>query len=308
MSRRLLIVAGAIALILAFLSWRPQVVLESEYARLRWLAGASEQSLDAAGHHWSYLEAGPADAPTMVLVHGFTGNKESWLPLMRELRRNYRVIAPDLPGWNESSREPDADYGIAAQAGRLAAFIEALGPTPALLVGHSMGGHISGVMAAGRPDLAPRLALMSSAGVRFRGNEFTSALSASGHPFAVTDRASLHRYLALVFTTPPFLPWPADLALVRQRRADIDFERAVLARITSESEVFLLQSLLPELRQPVGLLWCRDDRVIDLSAGLLLSAMLPQSRLAVLEGCGHMPQMEAPVQTAAALRAFLGQP
>jgi len=57
---------------------------------------------------------------------------------------------------------------------------------------------------------------------------------------------------------------------------------------------------------PVGLLWCRDDRVIDLSAGLLLSAALPQSRLVVLEGCGHMPQMERPAETASAIRAFAG--
>ncbi len=303
--------AAAMVLILAgiaLLAWRPEWMLAAEYARLRWLAGAHEQTLEAAGHRWAYLQAGPADAttaaPTIVLIHGFTGIKESWLPLMAGLSRDFRVIAPDLAGWNASSRQPDGDYGIAAQAERLAGFIEALGEPPALLVGHSMGGHIAGVLAAERPELVPRLALMASAGVRFRETEFTSRLSAQGHPFAVSDRASLDRYLALVFTDPPFIPWPADRALIAQRRADDGFERAVLDRITREPEVFLLQSKLTALTMPIGLLWCQDDRVIDLSAGLLLSAALPQSRLVVLDGCGHMPQMERPDDSAAAIRMF----
>lgn len=294
----------ALAALVALLAWRPHWALEAEYARLRWLAGASEHTLDAAGHRWAYLEAGPAGAPVIVLVHGLSGNKESWLPLMRRLSDVFRVIAIDLAGWNESSREPGADYGIAAQAERLAAFIETLDAPLALLAGHSMGGHIAGVLAAERPDLVPRLALLSSAGVRFRDNDFSRALAAGEYPYLVTNRASLRRFLELVFTDPPFLPWPADLALVRQRRANLDFERAVLKRITTEPEVHLLQSRLRELSMPVGLIWCRDDRVIDVTAGLFLSAALPQSRLVLLEGCGHMPQWSEPVATAAALARF----
>ncbi len=306
MLRRVLFVAvPLLAAVFALLAWKPHLALAGEYARLRWLAGAVEHDLDAAGHRWAYLEAGPAEAPTVVLVHGFTGLKESWLPLMRALRRDYRTIAPDLAGWNASSREAGAEYGIAAQAERLAAFLEALGgDPPVLLVGHSMGGHIAGVLAARRPDLAPRLALMASAGVPFRDNDFTRALYLGEHPFAVIDRDSLRRYLRLVFTEPPFLPWPADRALIDLRRADLDFERRVLGAITSEAEAFLLDGLLPELRQPVGLLWCSDDQVIDVSAGEYLAEAITQARLVVLEGCGHMPQMAVPEATAEVLRGF----
>ena len=298
--------AGALlgAALVALLAAKPEWMLEAEYARLRWLVGAEEHTLEAADHRWSYLEAGPAGAPLIVLVHGLSGNKESWLPLIRHLRGEFRVIAMDLAGWNESSREPGADYGIAAQAARLAGFIEALDTPPALLAGHSMGGHIAGLLAADRPDLVPRLALLSSAGVRFRDNDFTRALAAGEFPYAVTDRASLHRFLGLVFTRPPFLPWPADLALARQRRANLEFEREVLAQVSSEAEAYLLQSRLRDLVMPVGLVWCRDDKVIDVSAGLFLSAALPQSWLVLLDGCGHMPQWSEPVATAAALARF----
>ncbi len=304
-----LLLAGAAALLAAGLIvalLRPEWVLEAEYARLRWLAGAQEKTLDAAGHRWVYLESGRADAPLVVLVHGFTGLKEGWLPLMRELRGEYRLIAPDLPGWNDSERQPDADYGVQAQAERLAAFLAALDAPVALLVGHSMGGFTAGLTAAAHPRRVPRLVLMSAAGVRFEMNDFARRVLAGEHPFAVTDRASLHRYLALVFSEPPFVPWPADEALARRRRASLDFERAVLDRSHREPQAFLLQARLHEVTMPTLLLWCRQDRVIDVSAADVFAAGLPHSQTVILEGCGHMPPMERPREVADALRRFAG--
>ena len=99
---------------------------------------------------------------------------------------------------------------------------------------------------------------------------------AGGHPFAVRDRAELHRYLALVFTDPPWVPWPADEALARRRAASIDFERDVLARIGGD-EAFSLQPRLGQIAAPTLLVWCSDDRVIDVSAESRFRAGLPSS-------------------------------
>lgn len=304
--RRLLALIAVVGLAVAALWWRPEWALEAEYARLRWLAGAEVASLHAAEHRWSYLQAGPADAPLVVLVHGFTASKETWLPLMRELHGDYRLIAPDLPGWNQSERLLGADYGVATQAGRLAAFLAALGKPAALLVGHSMGGHIAGLTAAGYPERVPRLALLSSGGVRFPPNDFVRAVQAGERPFEVTDRDSLQRYLNLVFTEPPWVPWPVDRALVRQRRLNQSFEREVLDRLRGP-DADLLQRRLSEVKASTLLLWCRDDRVIDAAAMEVFAAGLPSSVAVMLEGCGHMPQMAAPKETAAALRTFFGQ-
>src|SRR3546814_8462334 len=82
------------------------------------------------------------------------------------LADRFHLIAPDLPGWNASERLPGADYGVIAQAARLHAFIAALGDGPVIVVGHSMGGHISGLLAADHPEQVQRLVLMSSAGDR----------------------------------------------------------------------------------------------------------------------------------------------
>lgn len=291
--------------LVALLGWRPQWLLATEYARLRWLAGAQQHTLQAAGHRWAYVEAG--QGPTVVLVHGFTGAKEHWLPLMRRLATDYRVIAPDLPGWNDSERQRDADYGVHSQAERLSAFLAALGPDPVSLVGHSMGGHIAGLLAASHPAQVRRLVLMSSAGVPFKPNAFSAAVEAGENPMRVRNRAELHRQLTLVFSTPPLLPWPVDLALARQRAANADFESAVLREISAPDQRYALAARLSAISMPVLLLWCRQDQVIDVNAIDAFAAGLPDSGSVILDGCGHMPMMERPAEVAAALRRFVAE-
>jgi len=283
------------------LAW-PDWALQAEYGRLRWLAQADTREVEVAGHRISYVESGRG--PLIVLVHGFTGNKETWLPLIRELRHDFRLVALDLPGWNASQRVAGANYGVAAQAERVAAFIDALDQPLVLLGGHSMGGHIAGLVAADHPERVPRLLLMSSAGTEFRENDFLRAVMAGEHPYEVHNRADLHRQLALVFTKPPLVPWPADEAMARQRAADQPLEREVLA-LARGPEATLLQERLGEVQAPTLLLWCRDDRVIDVSAEAVFRAGLRQSRSVILEGCGHMPLMAVPSAVADALRDFL---
>jgi len=304
--RRILLAATVLALIaLALLVMNPKWLLNAEFARQRWQAGASVHSTQVAAHRWVYLEAGAANKPLMVLVHGFTGAKENWLPLMQRLAKTHRVIAPDLPGWGESERQASAVYGPGVQAERLAAFLRALPEKPALLVGHSMGGQIVGLLSARHPQLVDHISLMSSAGVKFEENEFGLAVLAGKNPFEVKTRAELYRYLRIVFAEPPFLPWPADVAMVRQRRADAQFEQQVLDAIGRGPEAFALEAELGQVRAPTLLLWCRNDRVIDVSAADIFHRGLPTSRTVILAGCGHMPMMAQPDNVASALRDFL---
>jgi pimeloyl-ACP methyl ester carboxylesterase len=281
----------------------PQRVLDAEFARQRWLAGAHERDVVVADHRWRVVEAG--SGPLIVLVHGFTGSKENWLPVMRELARTHRVVAPDLPGWGDSQRIDGADYGPLAQASRLQAFLATLDGKPALLLGHSMGGQIVGLLAAREPDIASRIGLMDAAGVRFADNDFGRRVLAGENPFEVTDRASLDRYLGIVFAEPPWVPWPASKALIEKRRQDVDFEQRVLDGIGRGPESLLLQDEMGKITAPVLLLWCRDDRVIDVSAAEIFHQGLRDSRTVLLAGCGHMPMMAQPQNVARAIDEFL---
>jgi abhydrolase domain-containing protein 6 len=172
-------------------------------------------------------------------------------------------------------------------------------------VGHSMGGQITGLLAARHPELVDRLALISASGVLFEENEFGRQVLSGDNPFSVGSRAQLHRYLAIVFRKPPFVPWPFDEALVQRRRDDALFEQRVLDDIGRGPGAFSLQNELAAIRAPVLLIWGLDDRVIDHSAMRIFQNGLAHSHTNLLNACGHMPMMERTAETATALKDFL---
>jgi len=303
-------VAGAILLAMALAFWRdPGLVIRSEFAKQRLLLGGRSHDSVAGGHRWVWTEipAKDADAPTLVLVHGYTGNKENWYRLARAFDHRYRLVIPDLPGWGQSERKPGADYGYVAQSARLADFLklpEVSGGKPVTLVGHSMGGGIVALTAARFPGLVGRVALLDASGVRFDDNRFGEDVLDGKNPFAVTDEASLQRYLHIVFGDPaaiPYLPWPVDGIYIDQRKRDGAFEQSVLNRIGRGDEAFLPGVEAAKIDQPALLLWCADDQVIDPSAMALYGERIHQASRVLLDGCGHMVQMERPGEVAGAL-------
>jgi pimeloyl-ACP methyl ester carboxylesterase len=298
----------AIAALAAITLWRdPFLLVRGEFARQRVAAGLSQGTVEAAGHRWTYAyrDADAADAPVIVMLHGFTGSKENWYPLARELGGRYRLLIPDLPGWGESERKPGVVYGFPQQAANVAAFIRTLSPgTPVVLLGHSMGGGIAVLAATRHPRDIAKLGLLDAAGVRFKDNQFGLDVLAGKNPFGVDDEASLQRYIDIVFhdaAAKPWLPWPASTALIRKRRADAAFEQGVLDRIGRSAESLLPGEEAIRIRQPTLLLWCRQDAVIDASALDLYAQRIPHARKVLLDGCGHMSLMERPREVAEAV-------
>ena len=301
----------AIAAMAAIALWRdPFLLIRGEFARQRIAAGLSRATIEVAGHRWvyAYREADAAGAPTVVMLHGYTGSKENWYPLAHELAGKYRLLIPDLPGWGESERVPGAVYGFPEQAANVDAFLRATSPgTPVILLGHSMGGGIAALAAARYPREVAKVGLFDAAGVRFRDNRFGLDVLAGKNPFGVEDAASLQRYIDTVFfdaEAKPWIPWPASAALIAKRRRDAAFEQAVLDRIGRSGESLLPGGEAARIRQPTLLLWCRQDAVIDASALDLYARRIPQARKVLLDGCGHMSIMERPRQVADAVVAL----
>ena len=303
--KKLLIGLSLLALAAVAIVWLfPEQVLKAEFSRQRWLAGAEVKTREVDGERWHYLEAG--QGPLVVLVHGYTGSKENWLPIIRKLAENHRVVAVDLPGWGESTPKSGADYGPLAQSRRLAAFLKSEQQPAALLVGHSMGRMISGLMAADHPELVERIVFMSSAGVRFKENEFARLVLKGGNPFAVYETERFQDFLSTyVFAEVPYVPKPIAGAIVAARAANKDFEKTVFTQMRLGPEAFLLQERLPLIKQPAILLWCDGDKIIDPSAAAVFAEGLPISVTVMLKGCGHMPMMEQPEAVVAALLGAL---
>ena len=310
-----LVAAVLFAGLLAWLWWDPYRVVLADYARQRIAAGLTRNAARIDDHRWvyAYNDEAPAGAPTVVMIHGFTGGKENWYPLAQHLRGRYRLFIPDLPGWGESERKQGADYGFVGQSGRVARFIEQVARTPGspvVLLGHSMGGGIVALTAARHPAQVDRLGLFDAAGVRFADNRFGIEVLDGKNPFAVYDAASLRRYIDTVFHDPrakPSIPWPADGIYIERRKRDAAFEQSVLDRIGRGDERFLPGVEAARIRQPTLLLWCRQDAVIDASALALYAAQLPQARQVLLDGCGHMSIIERSEAAAEAVNQLITQ-
>lgn len=296
--------------------WRdPLALVHAEFARQRWAAGLSLRQAQAAGHRWAYAvnEAEEPGAPTVVMIHGFTGSKENWYPLAEKLRGRYRIVIPDLPGWGDSERIEGQDYGFVAQSERVAAFIDGVARRQGgevVLLGHSMGGGIAALTAADHPRSVDRVGLFDAAGVRFKDNQFGIDVLAGRNPFGVEDEASLKRYIDTVFHADgakPYIPWPASRAVIDWRKRQARFEQGVLDSIGRGDERFAPGEAAARIRQPALLLWCRQDAVIDSSAMDLYAVQMPQATKVLLDDCGHMSIVEKPDEVAAAVEYLINK-
>jgi len=118
----------------------PGVMFDLLKTAERSAAGLKQHSVYVEGLRIEYLEGGKGD--TLVLLHGFGANKDNWTRFGKYLTSHFRVIAPDLTGFGESSPDPDGNYTIRVQAERIKAFIRALGIKPLHLGGNSMEDNI----------------------------------------------------------------------------------------------------------------------------------------------------------------------
>lgn len=303
-----LIGAGALATYLL----RPDVLLRAEFARQAWQAGVSRHVIDVDDHRWVSFERGAdssdarvdAVAP-LLLLHGFTGSKENYLPMLAALREPRRVLVPDLPGWGESSRLDTADYGIGAQVDRLEDFLDAHALARVHLAGHSMGGHIAGVFAARHPGRVASLTLIDSAGVRFEPNAFARRVQRGETPFNMGTRAEFDAFMGELFLEPPLLPPRLKDLLIERNVEGHDFHARVLASLGQGEAAFQLERSLDRIHAPTLVLWCREDRILDVSSTAVLARIRPAPTVRIVEGCGHMAMMERPVQFAEALRMHI---
>jgi pimeloyl-ACP methyl ester carboxylesterase len=111
----------------------------------------------------AWREAGAADAPALVLLHGIGSGSASWLPLAQCLKAHARLIAWDAPGYGESTPLPEAAPRAEAYMQRLRELLDALDVQRCVLLGHSLGALTALALANAEPRRVARLLLLSPA-------------------------------------------------------------------------------------------------------------------------------------------------
>lgn len=256
----------------------------------------------------SYLRSDRFGTGTAVMMlHGAAADNTTWLSLAKELKAaDLPLLIPDLPGHGNSSFDPAASYSIGAQAQRLVQLLGALNLNRVHLVASSMSGAIAIKLAADFPALVSSLVLIGSMGMRARESWLERHIAQTGrNPMInVRNKADYLDMLRIGMNKPPFMPGFALSSLARSfvSRASIN------QKITSDIEADLDQGdNVGKVSCPALLIWGREDRIADISAAQRLHEQWEGSKLAILDGIGHVPMVEAPREVASLCRSFLAQ-
>ena len=241
-----------------------------------------------------YLEGGPKEPPIepLMLLHGFGDDKDNFVYVARALGGRYHLIIPDINGFGESARPPGADYGATTQVERLRALAQALHLAPLHLGGSSMGGQIALLWAARHRDEVASLWLLDAGGIRSAPPSAMVKLDAPD---------SFDKEAGLAMSDPPPIPKPILDYIGAQRAKNKALEEVIARDLAAEPD---LEPEIKGLETPSLIVWGKDDRMINPAAAEILHGLLPESRVILMDGAGHLPMLEQPERSAADYIAF----
>lgn len=304
----ILIAVPVIAIAFLYLFY-PAKLVAFAIRSLRKRGGMVQKSVRVDGRDWPYLEGGTPGGTPLVFVHGFGGDKDNWSMIAPHLKDRFHIIAPDLPGFGENSRDPELPYDIASQTARLKGFLDALGIARPHLAGNSMGGWIALRFAIDYPDALASLILLNNAGVIGAGESDLQKQAANEdyNPLILADIKDADRLMAMVVHRPRWIPArfkPVMFGESLKHKALLD---QIFWVIATEGRDAPLNDRLDAVKVPTLILWGRHDRLIDVSCVAVLDAGIADSEAHIIEHVGHVPMVEDAKASAAIIRAFLAK-
>ena len=252
--------------------------------------------------------SGAHGAPAIVFAHGFGCDQQMWRYVAPAFEADHRVVLFDHVGSGGSDLSAyDAEkYGsLDGYATDVVEILEALDLGPAVFVGHSVSAMIGLLAAARAPEQFAKLVLVGPSPRYIDDDGYVGGFG----------RADIEELLASLESN--FLGWSSAMAPVimgNPERPELGEEltnsfcrtdpdiAAQFARVTflSDNRADLAGVALPTL-----ILQCRVDAIAPQAVGEYVQREIPGSELVVLDATGHCPNLSAPEETAAAIRAFL---
>lgn len=258
----------------------------------------------------SLLEAGRGEP--VLMLHGLGATKASFLSSVAALAGRYRTIAIDLPGFGDSTKPLRAPYDARYFAGSVVALLDALGHDRAHLIGNSMGGRVAIEVGLRHPDRVARLALLAPALASKRARALAPYLRFLRPELGLlqpVSRRVAERFLRALIPGAT-LGWIG--AGIDEFLRSYLTPRGRVAFYAAARHIYLEKPDGPdgfwtrlETLGPKSLfVWGRQDQLVPIAFAPHVRRALPGARHLELD-CGHVPQLERPRETHAAIDAFL---
>jgi len=278
-------------------------------------------------HGPGFARLGPPEAPVrlfyektgkgapVLLIHGFGASTFTWRHIAPALAENHQVVAVDLKGFGQSDKPLDEEYSIFDQAALLKQLVLDHDLHNLTIVGHSFGGGVALMLALDEdPRLKGRISklvlldtiaypqdipvffkmldmpVVSQLGVRMVPPAVQARLALR---IAYLDNSKIHDEDVEMYAAP--------LRTTAGKHAIIHSARQIVPERMKE-----ISERYRSISVPTLIAWCDHDRIVPLDVGLKLRRTLPNAKLKIVEGCGHMPQEEQPAATLGLIQKFLG--
>jgi len=282
------------------------------------------------GRRFHYLAWGPADAPVMLLLHGFPEYSGAWAELAPRLAGRYRCIAPDQRGYGQSWAPPEVEaYSAGKLVGDMCALLDHVAPGQAVIVvGHDWGAAVAYALAMREPDRVARLIVLNgvhpapfqsalaAGGAQSRASQYIETLRAQGSEerLAANDFDGLMR----LFSADMDLSWmtsekraayKAEWARPGRLRGMINWYRASPLRVAKPGEPITDLPEMPaeklRVRMPHLLIWGDKDTALLTESLENLDSFVDLCTVKHIPGADHWICHQQPLKVAALINDWM---
>lgn len=273
------------------------------------LFGFKDKSITTKHGRVFYLHREVRDAPTLILIHGFSDIPEGFLASLIGLRKKYNLILPALKGFDKEGVKKGVSYSLPNYRDTIMAIADHHEIDSFFLGGNSLGGVTSLQIYKDHPERVEGLILINSAGFEFPEVDSLIKRSHEGeNPFVVHTRedfikfkdAIFHRKITFPFFIDDFLF--EDFKLKRQ-----DYEDISASLLMNDTNLSQGKHLIEptEIKVRTLLIWGKSDDFFPHAIAEKVNALLPNGTLITLDQAGHVPQHEAPLKVQKAIKDFI---
>jgi pimeloyl-ACP methyl ester carboxylesterase len=255
--------------------------------------------------------ATPTDKPPLLFIHGLGGLWQNWLLNIPAFMDEFRVVAPDLPGFGRSEM-PSGRISIQGFARVVDALCDQLGLESPVVVGNSMGGFTGAELALAFPTRVSKLVLVSAAGISVE-NIWKEPVMAVGRLMAVGAARTGVRSLPVV-ARPRLRRAALQLVVRYPEKLSVPLASELVVGAGTPGFVggldavfgYSFRDRLPEIEVPTLIVWGRNDILVPVEDAYEFERLIGANAHAVVfDDTGHLPQVERPSRFNALLAAFI---